>query len=162
MSEELITDESGSIANDVKLYCFYGRAHIALEVKRTGGAVEYCWWDRNCRKVKTGKYLNMELEDTIVSTEYFEAAEHLSQHIPAPFMRIDFLKSPTGPVFGEFTPQPGNFHQFDAATDCWLGRCYAEARGRLMADLLKGKAFSEYTEFVASLNSGKSTDSPPA
>lgn len=154
MSEELI-QENGKIANDVKVYCFYGKAALALEVNRTGSAFRYCWWGRDCQSLTTGKYLNKPLDGTIVSDEYFAAAEHLSALVPLPFMRIDFLKSETGPVFGEFTPRPGNFHDFDARTDAWLGRCYAEARGRLMADLMKGKRFAEYEAFVASLTPAK-------
>ncbi|MGY6533753.1 MAG: ATP-grasp fold amidoligase family protein [Pararhodobacter sp.] len=149
ISEELIAGEQDDIANDVKAYCFYGRAEVILEINRTGDFFRYCWWDRNCEKLETGKYADKRLEGTSLRPEYVELAERVSLSIPRPFIRIDFLKSASGPVFGEFTPRPGNFQGFDAATDAWLGRCYAEARGRLMADLIKNKRFDEYEAFLA-------------
>ena len=115
-----------------------------------------CYYDPNGKKIRTGRYEDIEFEGTGVLPEYIEAAENISLKIPIPFCRIDFLKSKDGPVFGEFTPAPGNFQGFDAKTDAWLGREFARARGRLHADLLAGKEFSEFKSFVASLDIGVS------
>lgn len=148
--EELILNEVDEPPNDLKMLTFYGKVALVQEATRMPTRVAY--FDRDGRKIRTGRYLDIEFEGTGVLPEYIECAERVSRDIPLPFIRIDFLKAKEGPVFGEFTPRPGNFQDFNAATDAWLGRCYAEARGRLMADLLKGKRFVEYDAFLESLN----------
>ena len=105
--------------------------------------------------MQTGKYEEEEFLGSGISRQHIELAEKISLRIPVPFIRIDFLKSKDGPVFGEFTPKPGNFQGFDAETDAWLGKEFAEARGRLVADLMKGKTFTEFDAFVASLETAR-------
>jgi hypothetical protein len=70
----------------------------------------------------------------------------MSKEIPTPFIRIDFLKTEKELVFGEFTPKPGNYDEFDQSTNQWLGDYFLEAEGRLMADLLHGKQFTHYNK----------------
>lgn len=62
-------------------------------------------------------------------------------------MRIDFLKSKNGMVFGEFTPRPGGYEQFNDEIDRWLGEYFLKAEGRLVIDLLNGKNFDYYKRF---------------
>lgn len=147
--EELILNDEGHLPNDLKMLTFYGKVAIIQEATRMPTRV--CYYTREGERIRTGRYLHMEFEGTGVLPEYVQAAEEISLKIPAPFLRIDFLKSRNGPVFGEFTPRPGNFHKFDAETDAWLGGEFARARARLTADLLKGKRFLEFTRFVETL-----------
>lgn len=150
MCEELILNFDDELPNDLKMLTFYGRVAIVQEATRLPTRV--CYYDRAGNPISTGRYLNLQFEGTGVLPEYIDLAEKISQKIPMPFCRIDFLKAKDGPVFGEFTPKPGNFHQFDEKTDTFLGAEYIKARARLVADLLQGKVFQEYNHFVASVN----------
>ena len=154
MVEELILNEDGFLPNDLKMLTFYGEVALVQEATRLPTRI--CYYNRDGHSVRTGRYEDRAFEGTGVPAEYIDLAEKISLKVPIPFMRIDFLKSAEGPVFGEFTPKPGNFQGFDAPTDARLGRCYAEARGRLMADLLKGKAFEEYNAFLVAHKAAKS------
>ena len=153
MVEDLILNAEGYLPNDLKMLTFYGKAVLVQEATRMPTRV--CYYDREGNKIRTGRYENMEFDGTGLLPEYIELAEKVSLKIPVPFIRIDFLKSKDGPVFGEFTPKPGNFQGFDAETDAWLGKEFAEARGRLVADLMKGKTFTEFDAFVASLETAR-------
>ncbi|MDX8047095.1 ATP-grasp fold amidoligase family protein [Gracilibacillus sp. S3-1-1] len=145
--EELISNEQGKPAKDVKFYSFYGKVALILEIERYP-ALTYCWWTRDGQRISTGRYENELFKGTGVLHEEIELAEKISQQIPAPFIRIDFLKTDKELVFGEFTPKPGNFDEFDAITDSWLGEYYTEAETRLFQDLLDKKSFSYYEEIV--------------
>ena len=109
----------------------------------------YCYYTPAGDPVITGRYMDRAFAGTGLEPGYVELAEAISLQIPMPFCRIDFLKSAHGPVFCEFTPKPGNFHQFDTPTDTLLGAEFARARARLTADLLKGKRFEAFDAFVA-------------
>jgi acylphosphatase len=148
--EEFIQLRDGSAPNDLKFYCFYGRSPLALEVSRTSSGPKYCWWNNDGKLIKTGKYKNKVLQSDPFNKDYFKFVEKLSLKIPSPFMRIDFLRLEDRLVFGEFTPSPGDFEQFDADTDARLGWEFASARGRLVGDFLKGKRFEEFLALVNS------------
>ncbi|PIB49322.1 teichuronopeptide biosynthesis, partial [Pseudomonas sp. 2588-5] len=75
-----------------------------------------------------------------------ELVEKLSAELPVPFMRIDFLKTSKELVFGEFTPKPGNYDEFNQKTDQSLGEMYLEAEYKLIDDLINGKKFSCFKE----------------
>lgn len=130
-------------ARDIKFYCFYGVVGLALETVRMP-EVRRCWYDRNGETTRTGKYASLEFTGHGVPEGYIELAETISQRVPAPFLRIDFLASPDGPVLNEFTPKPGGASQFNAATDRRLGNLMVSSAGRLHTDLLNGKAFPEF------------------
>ena len=110
--------------------------------------LKYCWWTVNGERVRTGKYNNDLFKGKGCTEEEIELANQISLTIPAPFIRIDFLRSNNGLVFGEFTPKPGNYDEFDEATDKWLGDYFMEAEGRLLQDLLNGKKFSYFDEMI--------------
>lgn len=73
-----------------------------------------------------------------------ELAKRISLAIPAPFIRIDFLKSFDGLVFGEFTGHPGSYEQFNRKTDRLLGEFFVSAEARIVNDLLNGKTFDAF------------------
>lgn len=150
--EEIIYENSKEKipARDVKFYSFYGKTGIILEIIRYP-EVRQCWWTADGKRVRTGKYDEDLFEGKGVTAEELEMVAQISSHIPAPFIRIDFLRSENGLVFGEFTPKPGNYDEFDEPTDRWLGDYFLDAQGRLMNDLLKGKQFTAYEEFVEGL-----------
>jgi acylphosphatase len=146
IAEEFIYSEG--VPHDVKVYCFYGKAALVLEVDRNGKKPKYCWRLPDGTITRTGKYENSLFEGKGVLDDYIDLSEKASLKIPSPFLRIDLLKAKEGPVFGEFTAKPGNFHQFDAFTDSWLGGEFAQARTRLLADLINGKRFTEFDQFI--------------
>ncbi|OIJ21750.1 hypothetical protein BKP45_03365 [Anaerobacillus alkalidiazotrophicus] len=142
MIEELVyeNEKEAIPARDLKFYCFYGKVGLVLEVQRYP-EVNYCWWTASGERISTGKYEDKQFVGVGVTDAEVKLAATLSSQIPAPFIRIDFLKGQKGNVFGEFTPKPGNYDQFDSITDELLGEYYLEAEGRLMKDLLAGKEF---------------------
>lgn len=146
-TEELLSLNADQPARDLKFYCFYGIVGLVLEVDRTS-KTQYCWWDDKGRRIHTGKYENEQFEGLGVSQEEIDQVNSLSLHIPAPFMRIDFLRTEKGLYFGEFTPKPGNFDQFDLETDMKLGQLYLEAETRLLSDLLNGKEFVFFNNLI--------------
>ncbi|AXF56527.1 ATP-grasp fold amidoligase family protein [Salicibibacter kimchii] len=145
VAEELLyeNNENQTPARDIKFYCFYGKVGLILEIRRFP-EVAYCWWTPDGERVRTGKYEGKLFEGDGVSQDQAELAAFISSEIPAPFMRIDFLKTEEGLVFGEFAPKPGNYDEFDRHTDCALGNEFLEAQGRLLTDLLKGKTFDHF------------------
>ncbi|MFD1609359.1 ATP-grasp fold amidoligase family protein [Oceanobacillus luteolus] len=154
-TEELILEDKNTKtpARDIKFYCFYGKVGLILEIVRYP-ELKYCWWTASGERVATGKYGESLFKGKGVSQDELELAKAISLEIPAPFIRIDFLRSDTGLVFGEFTPKPGNYDEFDTPTDKWLGDYFLDAQGRLTADLLNGKQFLHFKN----LTSGGSID----
>lgn len=150
--EELILEdkEKKMPARDIKFYCFYGTVGVILEISRYPER-KHCWWTATGERIRTGKYDEQLFKGQGVTKEEIALAEKLSAKIPAPFIRIDFLRSEKGLVFGEFTAKPGNYDEFDEATDQWLGDYYLDAQARLVDDLLHGKTFTEFMRFKESL-----------
>lgn len=154
--EQLIYENKKQIipARDLKFYSFYGKVALVLEIVRDP-EIRHAWWTRDGKRIGTGKYDATLFAGQGVAEEEIEQVEQLSAAVPAPFLRIDFLKSESGLVFGEFTPKPGNYDEFDMETDAWLGDYFVEAEARLVEDLLNGKTFPEYTRFVEEIEEEK-------
>lgn len=133
-------------ARDIKFYCFYGKVGLILEIIRYPER-KYCWWTSTGERIDTGKYGDELFKGEGVTKEELEVAKRISLEIPTPFIRIDFLRGEDGLVFGEFTPKPGNYDEFDNETDYWLGDMFIEAEERIMHDLLSGKKFTKFMEY---------------
>lgn len=149
MIEELIYENRAEKvpARDVKFYCFYGKVGIILEIIREP-EVRHCWWTADGKRVTTGKYDESLFNGLGVTEEELEMAARLSKEIPTPFIRIDFLRGEDGLVFGELTPKPGNYDEFDDETDRALGDYFLEAEAKLVNDLMNGKQFEQYKQFI--------------
>ena len=149
MIEELIYENRREKvpARDVKFYCFYGKVGIILEIVREP-EVRHCWWNAERKRVTTGKYDESLFNGLGVTEEEVKMAEQISKKIPAPFIRIDFLRGEDGLIFGEFTPKPGNYDEFDDETDRILGDYFLKAETKLIDDLIQGKRFVEYEQFI--------------
>ncbi len=147
--EELITEDqvTNTPARDLKFYCFYGKVALILEIQRYP-EIKYCWWNTKGERISTGKYDDELFKGVGPSRSELELAATISLEIPTPFVRIDFLKTTSGLIFGEFTPKPGNYDEFDKKTDQWLGEYFSSAEGRLLSDLLSGKKFTHYDENI--------------
>ncbi|WP_017185326.1 ATP-grasp fold amidoligase family protein [Alkalibacillus haloalkaliphilus] len=143
--EELI-EENGESTTDYKFYTFYGEVALILEITRVP-EVKYCWWSKDGKRVSLAKYDDRLYKGKGVSQEIIDKVETISQEIPLPFMRIDFMKSEEDYIFNEFTPYPGNYDEFDRETDRKLGQYYLNAETRIKADLLKGKEFNIFHQW---------------
>ena len=142
--EELVLNERGEPAHDLKFYSFYGCAPLALEVRRAPAGTKYCWWNRDGERIKTGQYDDDLFDSEEFPQEFFEQSEKLSLEIPAPFLRIDFLRSGEGLRFCEFTPTPGLFQRFSRYWDRRLGLEFVNAQARLFWDVSNGKTFPSF------------------
>lgn len=139
--EELVADDK-KLARDVKVYCFYGKPILALEVIRDDNKNFYCYYDENFNIVDTGQYKNNELfEGEGFDDEIFKVAKEISLLVPLPFIRVDFLVAQNQYRLGEMTPIPGFYSRFNTYYDKKLGKEYLEAENRLKKDLLEGKVF---------------------
>lgn len=148
--ESLLSLNEDEPARDLKFYSFYGHVALILEVKRSGKTT-YCWWDSTGAKIDTGKYQDSLFNGIGVTADEIKQVSHLSKHIPVPFMRIDFLRTSEGLVFGEFTPKPGHFDKFNDKTDQMLGERFLTAEADLVNDLLHGKCFEHYLKIVSNV-----------
>src|SRR5690625_8052239 len=79
-------------ARDVKFYCFYGKVGLVLEIIRYP-ETRQCWWSASMERMVTGKYDESLFHGLGVTEEEMKMVQDLSAHIPAPFIRIDFLRS---------------------------------------------------------------------
>lgn len=137
-------------ARDIKFYCFYGVVGLALETVRSPD-VQRCWYGSDGQPTRTGKYTDRLFAGNGIPEGYMELAQRISLAVPAPFLRIDFLASPDGPVLNEFTPKPGGASQFNSSTDRRLGKLMVSSAGRLHTDLVNGKKFPEFASIRAAL-----------
>lgn len=136
-------------ARDLKFYCFYGRMALAWEIQRYP---EYrcCWWSRDGHMIDTGHLGDCHFGGVGFDAGELAIVERMSTQIPAPFVRIDMLKSARGTVFGEFTPRPGEYDKFNARIDHELGRAFLLAESRLTESLLAGERFGLFGQFLSS------------
>lgn len=156
LKEEMIVGSSGSPLDtvDVKMYTFYGKVGLVLQVDRWRGRV-YRFFDRAGELVDTGKYSAAPGVEPVFDQTLIDEAERVSLRIPWPHVRVDFLVSDNDWRFGEFTLRPGMAAGFNDRWDRKLGQMYVKAQARLMEDLIMGKDFNEYRQLLA--GSGKSS-----
>lgn len=143
--ERLILDDKvvDQPARDIKFYTFYGQPLLALETVRIP-KVQRCWYDNYSNLVNTGKYSKELFVGHGIPPEFYEIAERIGHSIPAPFVRVDLLASPSGAVVNEITPKPGGAHLFAASIDNSLGNHLVSADARLRTDLISGKKFEHF------------------
>jgi hypothetical protein len=147
--QQLIYDDpkAKTPARDLKFYSFYGEVGLVLEASRYP-VKEYWWWSADGKPVETGKYEKPKGEGHGVTQEQIEIAKYISLQIPAPFMRIDFLRGHDEQIYlAEFCTSPGRFEQFNKETDRHLGDLYLKAEMRLLEDVLNGKRFDHIAAF---------------
>ncbi|MHA7219785.1 ATP-grasp fold amidoligase family protein [Arthrobacter sp. MDT1-48-3] len=118
--EEKITPTVGvgPIPFDYKFYSFQGRVALVQQIDRNTNPVKMALFDGDFKPLRRDSdYL---LADTgragiplipLHAAEMLWWAQRLSLEADSPFVRIDLLDSPEGPVFGEFTYSPGGTHR---------------------------------------------------
>ena len=153
--QELVYEDGVRPARDIKFYCFYGHIELTLEVLRQPHP-QYAYFDGYGAPVNAGRTHLPRFRDpadTIVdkggiSSETLEYVRWLSKEIPAPFMRMDFLRTEDGLVFLEFSSAPGLSHAWSDEWDRHFGALYLQGEMRLIDDLLAGKLYAGWHEFV--------------
>lgn len=143
--EELVVEDKDDYkpACDLKFYCFYGHAAMALEIVRFP-QTRYCCWDRDKKRIDTGAYAEKSFDGKGFTDHMLEVAEAISRQIPSPFLRIDFHSTGSELVFCEFTPRPGGAWRYNKEIDQLMGDAYLAAEGRLLNDFLSGKKFEAF------------------
>jgi hypothetical protein len=146
MVEEMILENSSKLvpARDFKFYCFYGEILLMQESRRLP-SLEVAFWNDQNEPTRTGRYEDSEFEGMGINPDHREIVSRISREIPFPFMRIDMLNGGDEIVFGEFTPRPGHFEQFNDYWDRRMGEAWAVAESRITEDLLAGKQFTAFT-----------------
>jgi len=141
--EEYITDSNNEPAVDIKFYTFYGKVGWITEILRLP-EVKYHVMDGGGCTILSRYAANERFAGGGVTKDEIALAEKVSLDIPAPFIRIDFLRSSSGLCFGEFTPRPGIIGGLSGKRDHLYGTFFHQAEARLYKDLLDGKHFSKY------------------
>lgn len=159
--QQLVFGVDGQPARDVKFYAFYGHIGLILEASRFP-IPEYAYFDEHLQEAACGKEHQPRFLDPSRTTvnrgtlvpQKLDLVRRVSEAIPVPFMRIDFLDTPSGLTFVEFSSAPGMSHTLSDEYDQRLGRYYHEAEIRLVDDLLAGKRFTAFEQFAPRAGSG--------
>ena len=108
----------GAIPFDYKFYCFSGEVGLVVQIDRNSHPAKIVLFDGEFRPLKRGTdYLLSEAAKPGVPVVPLHApemlwwAQELSLQADSPFVRVDMMDSPSGPVFGEFTYSPGGTHK---------------------------------------------------
>lgn len=151
--EDLLVDRNapGKLPRDIKFFVFYGKIEMIQVIERHP-EVNEVWLDGNFNPIKPGPVIRgVTPKGWHISEDDMEYIRNLSLSIPTPFLRIDMLAGEDELCFGEFTPRPGIWHQFNRPTDLRLGDAVINAESRLFNDLIAGKKFKLYADFRDSI-----------
>ncbi|GAA4829649.1 hypothetical protein GCM10023354_05380 [Garicola koreensis] len=146
--EELILEDpdNGVPARDVKFYAFYGEIAFGLEIRRDRETQTRHFLPDNNETIFPLTLKRNSFEGLGASKDELASIKRISKAIPAPFMRIDMLRSADGLVLGEFTPKPGTVAHFTPEWDHKMGEMWRHAQARLTNDLLSGAGFQEFKQ----------------
>ncbi len=142
--EEFLSDDNGYVLEDLKFNVFYGQiGWIATQTGRPDSRFHIM--DSNGQNIVEKFYKKDELYiSRSVTTAEKALAKMISLEIPAPFVRVDFLRGNNNLYFGEFTPKPGIIGYMGKERDNLYGKMFHEAQARLDIDLIKGKKFDKF------------------
>jgi hypothetical protein len=146
-AEELLDEDgSGRLPTDVKVYTFYGEAHM-VTLRRPGRLGEkpsltpFRIVDpsgHDMANATTRSRVDTSLPVPAGLPDVIEAATRLSVAIRAPFARLDFYCIGDRVVFGEVTPRPGGSGWHGPEVDELLGDAWERAEVRLARDIAAG------------------------
>lgn len=115
--EEFLSDGTGELPSDYKVYCFHGKPHcVMLCTDRESGHAKYYFFDREWNLLRINKAgVNAPPGFTVPKPEgidkVFDYAEKLSN--PFKFVRADFYLVKGKVYFGELTFTPGGGMDFN-------------------------------------------------
>ena len=145
--EELLLspDDPRRAADDVKFYCFGGRAELIRvrnavgDGKRRKHAMRH--FDRDGNPVDPGLSHSPTSDGLSLPAAFPEMlaeAERVSGAIPTPFIRIDMYDTHRGPVLGELTPGPGTLYTLNEEWYRRFTRRWHESARELESALVSG------------------------
>lgn len=109
---------TGAIPFDYKFYTFHGHVGLVVQIDRNSNPVKIAMFDAEFRPLRRDADYRLSSRAQpgvpvipLNAPEMLWWAERLSLEADAPFVSIDMLDSPAGPVFGEFTYSPGGTHK---------------------------------------------------
>jgi hypothetical protein len=107
--EEFLSDESGGVPSDYKVFCFDGKAHCTMACTERGtGKPKFDFYDREWKTKLPYSKSSLTATRSIPRPAAYEvmldAAEALSK--PFPFVRMDFYSVGGRAVIGEMTFTP--------------------------------------------------------
>ncbi len=163
--QELVYERDDQPARDLKFYAFYGKIGLIQEVVRHP-SMQYEYFNEDLTVAICGREHEPRFQDKSMTTtdkgglssEKMKTVRWISEQIPAPFMRIDFVNAESELVFLEFSAAPGMSHTLNDAYDKLLGKHYNEAEIRLVNDLLSRKQFEGFHEFSRRLESERANE----
>ena len=115
--EECLSDGTGELPSDYKVYCFHGKPHcVMLCTERQQGHAKYYFFDREWNLLRINKAGKNAPEGFALPKpegidKMFDYAEILSQ--PFKFVRADFYLVGGKVYFGELTFTPGGGMDFN-------------------------------------------------
>lgn len=134
-------------ARDLKFFTFYGKVLMIKEVLRYP-VRKVVFWTPEGQQITPLIKDDPLLEGIGFSKEEIETAEYISQNIPSPFVRIDFLKGEKGMFFSEFAPRTGTYDKYTEAFDRLMGLELNKAETRLFNDMMSGKKFDLFNSLT--------------
>ncbi len=109
---------AGPIPFDYKFYSFRGEVAMVLQIDRNTRPSRLAFFDGGFRPLKRGTDYVLSADSRsgvpiipLHAPEMLWWAQKLSREADSPFVRVDLLDSPQGPVFGEFTYSTGGTHK---------------------------------------------------
>jgi hypothetical protein len=156
--EELILPPSGRLedSRDLKFFAFYGDVGCVLQVDRWSKKDPVRGiFDRDGQLMNVSKFYSIPKEPfpPAFTDDDIAYVSAISRDLPWPGVRIDFLNGKDGLVFGEFTLNPGAYGGFYDAVDQHLGDLWAKAAGVMYDDMLQGRTFDTYCNFLEEFGS---------
>jgi TupA-like ATPgrasp len=155
--EELILPPSGLLADsrDLKFFAFYGETGYVLQVDRWSKERPVrAMFNTSGKPIDVSRFYGIPKQpfDPAFTTDDIKLVSEISRELPWPGIRIDFLLGRDGLVFGEFTVNPGAYGAFYDESDQFFGKLWAKAAGAIQDDLLRGRQFVAFRDFVEALD----------
>ena len=145
--EELLEkpDVPEAVPDDIKVFCFYDQAALILQ-RDMGGTTDPGGWRfklwtpdfDDVGPINWAAQYDPSLAAPVAGPDIVEQALMLSRALRLPALRVDFLETSRGPVFGEFTMTPGLPGPFTPAADRALGAHLIRARAQLAIESFAG------------------------
>lgn len=139
MIEELLLDHSGrpGLPVNYDCYCFGGALALLNVVEKT--RLDGRLHTRNTWLTPDWRPLPMQVQKSQPfdpnppeKPPFYDALINAAETLGAAlgvFMRVDMYVTPTGPVFGELTPNPYGGKNFCPEADAWLGQFWSGTDG---------------------------------
>jgi len=96
-TEVLILNQYNKVANDTKVYMYYGIVKAVFEIKRSDKSYQ-CWYDKDGKVLEGERHNQPWFEGTGFDSEVLKYAQDISLNIPALLMRVDLYKGAKGGV----------------------------------------------------------------